>query len=351
MDKYKDKYRQEEDIHQEEPEEYREIVVDRKQTPIRIDKFLIDRLVGLSRSKIQNAIKSGLITVNLEATKANYKVAAGDSIRIVYPPSDYPTEVLPEEIPLDIRYEDEDLIILHKPAGLVVHPGVGNYTGTLVNALANHFQNLPSAPGDNLRPGLVHRIDKDTTGLMVVAKNEMSMFHLAKQFYDHSIVREYIALVWGNFEQPRGTVEGHIGRDPKHRKKMTVFQDGNQGKKAITHFELIEDLYYVSVIKCQLETGRTHQIRVHMQSIGHPLFNDVTYGGDKILKGTIFSKYKQFVTNAFTLVNRHCLHAKSLGFIHPRTKKKMHFDSEIPDDMSQVIVKWRNYVRSRKELL
>lgn len=329
--------------------EHHRIITDPGQSPIRIDKFLMDRIESVSRNKIQNAIKAGAVIVDGKEVKSNYKVRPKQTISILLdkPPVEY--EVLPEDIPLQIHYEDDDLMVIYKEPGLVVHPGVGNKNGTLVNALAYHFQkNLPVMEG-NLpdRPGLVHRIDKNTSGLLVVAKTDLAMSGLAKQFFDHSIERTYQAIVWGSPEEREGTIEGNIGRHPKERKQMHVFEDGEEGKPAITHYKVLDDLYYVSLIECKLETGRTHQIRVHMKYLGHPLFNDERYGGDRVVKGTVFSKYKQFVINCFEICPRHALHAKSLGFIHPRTKKHMHFETELPSDMADVLEKWRGYVASR----
>ncbi len=332
--------------------DHQEIKVDRKQSPIRIDKFLMDRLERISRNRIQTAIKSGSILVNTEEVKPNYKVRPGDAISVVLPrpPSDS-LKLVPQKIPLDIRYEDEDLLIVHKPAGMVVHPGIGHYRGTLVNALAYHFgeQELPVLDGNRQdRLGLVHRIDKNTSGLLVVAKNDYAMTHLAKQFYRHTVERTYYALVWGDPEKDEGTVSMNVGRHPRYRKQFTVFPEGDQGKWAVTHYKVLERLYYVSLIQCNLETGRTHQIRVHMKHLGHPLFSDEKYGGDRICKGTIFSKYKVFVENTFNIMPRHALHAKSLGFMHPRTKKEMHFDSDLPQDFQGALDRWRRYLQGRK---
>lgn len=331
------------------------IKVDPRQTPIRLDKFLMDRIEKVSRNIIQNGIANERILVNGEKTKSSYKIRPNDLIQVFYSALDvYDFDVKPEPIELDIRYEDQDLLVIYKPPGLVVHPGVGNWTGTLVNGLLHHLQetNLPVMEGNSPdRPCLVHRIDKNTSGLLVVAKNEMAMGALSKQFFDHSIEREYIALVWGSPEPEKGTIVGNIGRHPKDRLKRFVFEDGEQGKHAITHYEVLEDLYYVSLVRCHLETGRTHQIRVHFAHKGHPLFNDVKYGGDTIRKGTIFTKYKQFVNNCFDILPRHALHARSLGFIHPRTNKKIVFETDIPDDMQQVIEKWRHYVEHQKSKL
>ena len=333
--------------------EHHRITVDPKQSQLRIDKFLQNRLEGATRSRIQKAVKDNSILVNGEHVKSNYKVRPHDVIVIALAREPHARGFAgAEEMDLDIRYEDEHLIVLYKPAGLVVHPGVGNYTGTLVNGLVHYLKKQKDIPvmagNDATRPGLVHRIDKDTTGLMLVAKTELAMTHLAKQFYNHTIDREYRALVWGSFSEEKGTIDACIGRHPKNRLKRFVFVDGDEGKSAVTHYEVIEDLYYVSLVKCKLETGRTHQIRVHMAHKGHALFNDVKYGGDSIIKGTVFSKYKQFVHNVFKLIPRHALHAASIGFIHPATKDYMKFDAELPEDMQQALEKWRHYVTHQK---
>ncbi len=336
-------------------QDYKIITTDPKQSPIRLDKFLMDRLEKVSRNRVQNAIRSGSVTVNGKEIKPNFKVKPGQEISIVVPrpPSEF-TAVVPQNIPLDIRYEDDDLMIVYKPAGLVVHPGIGNRSGTLVNALAYYFghQEALDVEGSNYQQkmGLVHRIDKNTSGLLVVAKSDYALTHLAKQFFHHTIERTYYALVWGEPKELQGTIEGHIGRHPRFRQKQEVYPDGDHGKWALTHYEVIEPMYYVSLVKCQLETGRTHQIRVHMKHIGHPLFNDDRYGGDKIVKGTVFSKYKRFVENCFNLIPRHALHAKSLGFVHPTTGEKMFFDSELPEDMTTVLDTWRRYLNSRKNI-
>lgn len=323
-------------------------------TPIRVDKYIQIKLEGISRNKIQNGIRAGAIRVNDEAIKPNHRFKPGQTITILLPkPPDLSEKVIPQDIPLDIRYEDDDVMVIYKPPGLVVHPGIGNDSGTLVNALAFYLQKnvMPVMAGNAPdRPGLVHRIDKDTSGLMVIAKNDYAMTHLAKQFFDHSIHREYNAVVWGSPEPPIGTIEGHLGRDPRFRQQMTVFEDGESGKEATTHYEVLEDLYYISLVKCVLETGRTHQIRVHMKYLGHPVFNDVRYGGDRIVKGTVYSKYKQFVDNAFKLCPRQALHARTLGFVHPTTGEKMHFDSGLPEDMQLLMDKWRDYVAHRKDM-
>lgn len=326
--------------------EHFHVKTDKGQDILRIDKFLMNRVEGVSRTKIQSAADAGCILVNGKPVKSNYKVKPFDDISIVLssPAREYKLE--PENIPLNIVYEDDDLVVINKQAGLVVHPGSGNYTGTLVNALLYHFGQMPGA--DPIRPGLVHRIDKNTTGLMVIAKSETAMPFLAKQFFDHSIQRRYVALVWGDMAEDEGTIEGNIGRHLRFRKKMDVFPDGDHGKTAITHYKVLERLGYVTLVECKLETGRTHQIRVHMQHIGHPLFNDDTYGGDYIVKGTVYTKYKQFVENCFSLLPRHALHAKLLGFVHPSTKKEMIFERDLPDDMTQVLEKWRGYFKQLK---
>jgi 23S rRNA pseudouridine1911/1915/1917 synthase len=302
--------------------EHFNLVVDKGQSLIRIDKFLMLRIENASRSKIQHAIEADNVLVNEKPIKASYKVKPLDVISIVLPHPPRDTEVIPQNIPLNIIYEDDDLLIVNKDAGMVVHPGYGNWDGTLVNALVYHFNQLPQLPGNDGRPGLVHRIDKDTSGLLLISKNEKSMTYLAKQFYDHSISRKYLALVWGDIEKD-GTVTGYIGRSAKDRKVMDVYDKEEDGKWSVTHYKVLERFNYVTLIECQLETGRTHQIRAHMQHIGHPLFNDAPYGGDKIRKGTLFAKYKQFVENCFDIIPRQALHAKTLGFIHP-TKKKSH---------------------------
>ena len=326
----------------EELFEHHRIVADKGQNPLRVDKFLSNFLENVSRSRVQTAAESGNIHVNGAVVKSNYKVKPADVVQVVmsYPPREI--ELIPENIPLDIVYEDDDVVVVNKPAGLVVHPGYGNYSGTLVNALIYHFQNLPVGQQTD-RPGLVHRIDKLTTGLMVVAKNEPAMAHLSKQFFDRTIERRYLALVWGEFEEDSGTITGNIGRSHKNRKVQDVFPDGDQGKHAVTHWEVVERLGYVTLIQCKLETGRTHQIRVHLAHIGHPLFGDFEYGGDKILKGTTFTKYKQFVNNCFKILPRQALHARSLGFTHPKSAEWIYLESDLAEDMVAVIDKWRNY--------
>lgn len=315
------------------------------QQPLRIDKYLMNFIENATRNKIQTAAKNGNIYVNDSPVKQNYKVKPFDEIRVLFEHPPYEYLLTPEDIPLDIAYEDDSLLVVNKPAGMVVHPGHGNYSGTLINALTFHFENLPNNSSN--RPGLVHRIDKDTSGLLVIAKTENAMNHLSKQFFDKTSEREYVALVWGNVEDDEGTIEGNIGRHPKNRLQNTVFEgdDADKGKPAVTHYKVIERLGYVTLVSCKLETGRTHQIRVHMKHIGHTLFNDERYGGERILKGTTFSKYKQFVENCFKVLPRQALHAKTLGFVHPETGEKMKFNSEIPEDMQTCIEKWRNYSR------
>jgi 23S rRNA pseudouridine1911/1915/1917 synthase len=328
--------------------EHHRIVVDPGQEPVRIDRFLFNKLAGVSRNKIQQAAKAGNVLVNDKTAKSNQKVKPGDVVSVVmtYPPRE--VEINPEEIPLDIVYEDDDVIIINKQAGLVVHPGHGNYTGTLLNGLAYYFEQ--SGQKDKVENDfgyLVHRIDKDTSGLLLVTKNEMAQTRLAKQFFDHTIERSYVALVWGDVEEDEGTIQGHIGRSLKDRRVMTVFPDGEYGKEAVTHYKVLQRFGYVTLVECRLETGRTHQIRAHFKYLGHPLFNDARYGGDQILKGTTFTKYKQFVINSFKLLNRQALHAKSLGFVHPASGEKMFFDSSLPEDMSLGIEKWEKYTSNR----
>jgi 23S rRNA pseudouridine1911/1915/1917 synthase len=299
--------------------EHLRVVVDKGQSLLRIDKFLMHRIENASRNRIQNAIDAGNVLLNDKPVKASYKVKPQDVISVVLPHPPRDTEVYPENIPLEIVYEDNDVLIVNKPAGMVVHPGYNNYTGTLVNALVYHFQQLPTLPGNDGRPGLVHRIDKDTSGLLLISKNERSMSYLAKQFFDHTISRKYIALVWDDIEQD-GTVSGYIGRSVNDRRVMSIYDDPEKGKWAVTHYTVLERMGYVTLIECRLETGRTHQIRAHMRHIGHPLFSDAMYGGDKILKGTVFSKYRQFVDNCFEIMPRQALHAQSLGLLHPTIK-------------------------------
>jgi 23S rRNA pseudouridine1911/1915/1917 synthase len=326
--------------------EHHRIIVDKGQTLLRIDKFLMAKMANASRNKIQDGIESGAVKVNDEIIKSNYKVKPMDIITVSMdaPPRD--TEIIPQNIPLDIVYEDEELLVVNKPAGMVVHPAHGNWDGTLVNALVYHFQNLPTHRNGEIRPGLVHRIDKDTSGLLVIAKTDQAMTHLAKQFFDHSIERTYAALVWGEPKQDEGTIVGNIGRSLKDRKIMAIFPDGSQGKEAVTHYKVLKKIRYVSLVQCNLETGRTHQIRVHLKSIGNTLFNDETYGGNKVLRGTVFSKYEKFVENCFKICPRQALHAKSLGFIHPKTGEFLQFDTELPVEMVEVMKKWEGYVNN-----
>ena len=319
------------------------------QSLMRLDKFLFERIENTSRTRIQNAANAGNILVNNKQVKPNYRVKPNDIVQVVLPNPPREIELIPENIPLNIIYEDDDVIVVNKDPGMVVHPAYGNYTGTLVNALMYHFRDIPMFQSGELRPGLVHRIDKNTSGILVVAKNELALNKLSKQFYDRTTGRKYIALVWGTPDPAEGTITGHVGRSIRDRKVMQVFPDGSQGKPAVTHYRLIEDLGYVSIIECRLETGRTHQIRVHFSHIKHPLFNDEEYGGDKILRGTTFAKYQQFVRNCFTVLPRQALHAKSLSFDHPVTGKRLSFDSELPDDMIQVMEKWRNYTSGREK--
>lgn len=320
------------------------VTADKGQTPLRLDKFLTVRMEHCSRNRIQAAADSGNILVNGSPAKSSYKVKPLDRIQIVLPYPRRETEIIPEEIPLVIPYEDEHLLIVDKPAGMVVHPGVGNYSGTLVNALAFYLNRQGISAEEQNRAGLVHRIDKNTSGLLVIAKDEVSHARLAKQFFDHTIQRRYVALVWGNFDQDEGTITGNIGRSPRERQKMYVFADGSDGKHAVTHWKVLRRYGYVTLVECRLETGRTHQIRVHMAWIGHPLFNDERYGGDRILKGTTFAKYRQFIENCFALMPRHALHARLLGFEHPITHRQMLFESNLPDDFRALLDKWDNYV-------
>lgn len=334
--------------------EQHHILVDPKQSPIRLDKFLMDRLEKVTRNRVQNAIKAGSIQVNNKDVKPNYKVRPHDDISVLIPKPSGNYKVIPQDIPLEIIYEDDDVLLINKPAGMCVHPGFGHPKDTLVNALAYHFEETPlpvMSGNERDRPGLVHRIDMDTTGLMVVAKNPFAMSHLAKQFFHHTIQRKYQALIWGEFDKDEGTIIGNVGRDPRHRKRMTVFQEGDRGKWAVTHYKVLERLYYVSLIECQLETGRTHQIRVHMKHEGHPLFSDEKYGGLSIRKGTVFSKYRNFVEDCFEAMPRHALHAKSLGFVHPATGEEMYFEIDLPHDFKNVLQMWRKYLDSRKKLV
>ena len=324
--------------------EHFSFTVDKGQTPLRIDKYLMNFVENATRTKIQAAAKNGSIKVNGVVVKSNYKVKPLDDIRVLFEYPPHENLLIAENIGLDIVYEDDDLVVVNKPAGMVVHPGHGNYSGTLINALIYHFENLPKNSSN--RPGLVHRLDKDTSGLLVIAKNDESMVHLSNQFAEKTSKREYIALVWGNVTDDSGKIDNYIGRNPKNRLQNIVLDDDkiDNGKRAITNYEVLSRLNYVSLVKCNLETGRTHQIRVHMKHIGHTLFNDERYGGDSILKGTTFTKYKQFVENCFKLLPRQALHAKTLGFTHPKTGKFMQFDSVIPEDFQSCIEKWENYV-------
>lgn len=332
---------------QQELYEHFRFEVDNGQSSLRIDKYLTNRIENASRNKVQQAAKAGNILVNEAPVKANYKIKPNDIISVVLPHPPHIFEIIPENIPLNIVYEDDSIIVINKEPDMVVHPGHGNYTGTLVNALTYYLKDLPLYQTGEIRAGLVHRIDKGTSGILVVAKTELAQNRLAKQFYDRTVKRNYIALVWGNFEDDEGTIAGNIGRNIRDRLKMQVFPDEDHGKHAVTHYKVLERLGYVTLIQCRLETGRTHQIRVHMEYIGHPLFNDDKYGGDRILRGTTFSKYKQFIQNCFKLMPRPALHAKSLEFIHPINKKTMSFDSPVPSDMGEVIGKWRNYISNR----
>ncbi|MCR9065945.1 MAG: RluA family pseudouridine synthase [Cytophagales bacterium] len=335
------------DLEQEDDElyEYLKLVADPGQTPLRLDKFITHHS-NVSRTKIKDAIDTESVKVNGKAVKASYKIKPGDevSISLSKPPKE-PTEIIPQDIPLDIIYEDDTVLIVNKDADMVVHPGYNNWDGTLVNALVHHFGHLPTSKNGAIRPGLVHRIDKGTTGLLVIAKTEYAMQHLARQFADHSTERTYYAVVWGEPEEDKGTINVNLGRSFKDRRITDVFPEGDIGRKAITHYEVIKRMRYVSLVKCNLETGRTHQIRAHMKYLGHPLFGDTTYGGNKVLRGNLFSKYKQFVDNCFQIMPRQALHAKSLGFEHPEKKEWMQFDSELPADMQELIEKWEHYVQ------
>ncbi|MBO5763758.1 MAG: RluA family pseudouridine synthase [Bacteroidales bacterium] len=329
-------------------EHYR-FVADKGQSMLRVDKYLTQHMEKTSRHRIQLAIDASYVRVNDKVVKANYKVKPNDVITIVMPYQRRGMEILPENIPLDIAYEDSDLLVINKPAGLVVHPGHGHFSGTLINALAFHLGIKQGPDGTDERMGiLVHRIDKNTSGLLVVAKNDEAQMGLAKQFFDHSIERKYIAIVWGNVKEDCGTIDANIGRDPSDRMRFKAFPDKEIGKRAVTHYKVLERFGYVTVVECKLETGRTHQIRVHMNSIGHPLFNDDRYGGDRILNGTIYSKYKQFIDNCFKILPRHALHAKTLGFIHPITGKHIFLENNIPDDMVALMEKWRKYSMSKE---
>ena len=337
-----------EEITNDELYEHFKFVASEGQEPLRVDRFLMNFIENATRNKIQQAIKAGNVLVNEKAVKANYKVKANDVVRVVLAHPPHENLLVAEDIPIDIIFEDDEVMVVNKPAGMVVHPGHGNYSGTLVNALIHHIDSLPK--NSNERPGLVHRIDKDTSGLLVVAKTEFAMANLASQFFNRTTERLYLALVWGNMEEEEeGTIEGNIGRSLKNRLQMDVFPDGDFGKHAVTHYKVIERFNYVTLVECKLETGRTHQIRAHFKHIGHTLFNDERYGGDRILKGTTFTKYKQFVDNCFKILPRQALHAKTLGFEHPATKKFLRFNSELPEDMELVLEKWRNYTIHQKE--
>ncbi|MCE7040805.1 RluA family pseudouridine synthase [Dyadobacter sp. CY312] len=325
-------------------EHYR-IVADKGQSLMRLDKYLSLHVANASRTKIQNGIDAEAVKVNGQVTKASYKVKPLDVVTLSLPQPPRDTEIIPENIPLDIIYEDDVLLLVNKPTGMVVHPAFGNWTGTLINALVYHFQNLPVGRNGEGRPGLVHRIDKDTSGLLVIAKTEFAMTFLAKQFSDHTIERTYNALIWGEPKEWKGTITGHIGRSARDRRVMDIFEDGSQGKHAVTHYEIIKPLRYVSLIKCNLETGRTHQIRAHMQHIGHSIFNDTVYGGDKILRGGSSGSYKAMVDHCFAMLPGQALHAKSLGFIHPTTREWMQFDTELPANFQAILEKWGNYVQ------
>lgn len=343
----------EESLDQQEQQELYEhfkFVTDPGQSALRIDKFLFNRLESTSRTRIQIAANAGNILVDGKAVKPNYKVKPGEVIQIVLPQPPREIELIAEDIPLDIVYEDDDVVLVNKKPGMVVHPGYGNYTGTLINALMWHFKDLPLFNTGEARPGLVHRIDKNTSGLLVIAKNEFALNHLARQFFDHSTGRKYTAIIWGTPKKDKDTIISNIGRSPKDRKVMYVFKDGEEGKHAVTHYRVLEHLGYVSLVECQLETGRTHQIRIHMSSINHPLFNDPEYGGDRIIKGTTFTKYQQFVRNCFNILPRQALHARYLSFDHPVTGKRMEFETDLPDDMKAVIQKWKTYIAGRDDI-
>ncbi len=322
---------------------------DKGQEPLRIDKFLMNRIEGATRNKLQQALNAGLVTVNGKEVKPNFKVKALDEIIVYSDTSAADTDIVPEPMSLNMVFEDADLMVINKPAGMVVHPGSGNYSGTLLNGVAWYLkQNDPSLSEESLpRFGLVHRIDKNTSGLLVLAKTHQAMSRLAKQFYDHTVKREYVALVWGDLKEDRGTIIAHVGRNQRFRKLFEAYPDGEHGKEAITHYEVLERFGYTTLVRCVLETGRTHQIRVHMKYLGHPLFNDDTYGGDKIVKGTVYARYRQFVENCFGLCPRHALHARTLGFVHPQSGKDMFFEATLPTDMEQVIAKWRGYAAQK----
>lgn len=346
-----DEPEEEDELILDEPDpkyEHYRFVVDKGQGLLRIDKFLCDRIVGISRNRIQQAADADCILVNGAVVKSSYRVKPLDVITIVMDRPRHELEIIPQDIPLDIVYEDSELMVINKPPNMVVHPGHGNYTGTLVNAIAFHLKYEKEVNMDDPRLGLVHRIDKDTSGLLLIAKTPQAKTNLSEQFFNKTTQRRYVALVWGNPENDEGTIVGHIGRDPKDRMLMRVFPDGEQGKHAVTHYKVLERFGYVTLVECRLETGRTHQIRVHMKHIGHTLFNDERYGGNEILRGTTFTRYKQFINNCFALCPRQCLHAQTLGFIHPKTRETMLFESELPEDMQAVIAKWRIYTEARE---
>ncbi len=346
-----DELLQEDDIEkipsEEELHEHFRFIVDKGQQMLRVDKYLFDKIVNVSRNRIQMAALAGYIRVNGNPVKSNYRVKPSDTITVLMNRPYYENDVEPEDIPIDVVYEDKDVMVVNKPAGMVVHPGHGNWTGTLVNAIAWHLKDDPDYDPNNPAVGLVHRIDKDTSGLLVIAKTPEAKTSLGKQFFNKTTKRKYNALVWGSIDKDTGTIEGNIARNPKDRLQMAVMKDPDVGKHAVTHYRVLERLGYVTFVECVLETGRTHQIRVHMKHIGHVLFNDARYGGHEILKGTNFSKYKQFVNNCFEICPRQALHAKTLGFVHPRTGKEMSFDSSLPEDMVELLDKWRNYISNR----
>ncbi|MCI0522401.1 MAG: RluA family pseudouridine synthase [Bacteroidales bacterium] len=336
------------EIQEQELFEHYRYVVDAGQSMLRIDKYLTARIEGVSRTRVQAAAQAGNIMVNDAPVKPNYRVKPLDVIQILLPNPPRDIELIPQNIPVNVVFEDDDLIVVDKEAGMVVHPAYGNYSGTLMNALMYHFRDLPLFNTGELRPGLVHRIDKNTSGLLVIAKNEYALNRLSRQFFNRTTGRRYMALVWGTPDPEEGTITGHVGRNIRDRKIMQVFPDGSQGKHAVTHYRVLEKMSYVSLIECRLETGRTHQIRVHMAFAGHPLFNDVEYGGNRILKGTTFTKYQQFVRNCFEILPRQALHAQSLSFDHPVSGKRLSFESDLPDDMARVIEKWRHYIAGRE---
>jgi 23S rRNA pseudouridine1911/1915/1917 synthase len=321
------------------------LIIDKGQEPLRIDKFLMTRIEGATRNKLQRAINMGMVLVNGKEVRSNYKIKPLDAVIVYSDMSPEETDVVPEKMDLNIVYEDADLMIINKPAGMVVHPGSGNYSGTLLNGISYYLQQQNPGISEDVLPrfGLVHRIDKNTSGLLVLAKNDKAMRQLAKQFFDHTVKRHYLALVWGDVENDNGTIVAHVGRHLRFRKLFEAYPEGDHGKEAITHYKVIERFGYVTLVQCRLETGRTHQIRVHMKHIGHPLFNDDFYGGDKIVKGTVYSKYKQFVDNCFAICKRQALHAKTLGFVHPSTGEEVFFESDLAEDIAQVIEKWRAY--------